>query len=261
MVSQLARICEQKFGVAGEQCLLYPTSKTADHCRAFLLDQPSHSGSPPLVRLKRYLIFPEQKQEFEPDASRCKPAPRFAELYIVLFPADTFPLARQCWQHTGMGISSRYAEYCLSLMPEEPSSPIVTQLIDDHEHDSSEAKIPSIKTGGHDASGRIKDQIDYYGEVDNQTSPVGSAAVAKLELRHRIASVLVRNSPLGCHAGPCKTKQVVETGSLPSEVKDVTENDVFLFPTGMYAIWNAYDMVTRTRPAAKSICFGYVVRS
>jgi cystathionine gamma-synthase len=45
-----------------------------------------------------------------PRADRgCKPR----EIYAVAYPADLFPQAKSFWQHTGRGISSRYASYWL----------------------------------------------------------------------------------------------------------------------------------------------------
>jgi cystathionine gamma-synthase len=40
-------------------------------------------------------------------------------------------------------------------------------------------------------------------------------------------------------------------------VKDVTEDDVYLLPTGMTAIWTAHQLVLGTQPPAKSVCFGF----
>lgn len=36
-----------------------------------------------------------------------------AEFHAVLYPSHLYPLAKSFWQHTGFGISSRYAEFCL----------------------------------------------------------------------------------------------------------------------------------------------------
>jgi cystathionine gamma-synthase len=139
-----------------------------------------------------------------PSSSRC------AELHIVLFPEAVLPLGMQCRQHVGMGISSRYAEHCLSLI----TSPT------------------EILTNG---------QRDY---LEERSVPADSAVAAKYALRCRIANALVRNCLEDCPAGVAE--QGVEVG-LSSSGKSVTEDDVFLFPTGMCAVWNAYDLVTRTR--------------
>jgi hypothetical protein len=36
-------------------------------------------------------------------------------LYIVLFDLDAFAVAKELWQHTGLGVSSRFAERFLSI--------------------------------------------------------------------------------------------------------------------------------------------------
>src|ERR1700709_2380234 len=56
---KLAHICEQKFGVNDEKCLLCPSKKVADHCRSFILGRASLTGTPTHVRLVQYHICPE----------------------------------------------------------------------------------------------------------------------------------------------------------------------------------------------------------
>jgi cystathionine gamma-synthase len=89
-------------------------------------------------------------------------------------------------------------------------------------------------------------KIDYLANQRCDNLAVDSAAAAKSALRRRIASMVVRNSP----------------DDFPVQIQTVvTEDDVFLFPTGMYAVWTAYELVMTTRPAAHTICFGYVIRN
>jgi cystathionine gamma-synthase len=161
---------------------------------------------------------------------------------------DLLPLAMQGWQHVGMGISSRYAEHCLSLIPEEGIQPLPPTII----------HLTRGHNGHHSANGPIsftdcKDESDFAERKGDKL-----AAAEKSTLRHRIAGLLMDNSPEYFPVEPCRTKQIVEVGLRSRGVKDVTESDVFLFPTGMCAIWNAYDLVRMTRPLAKSIYFGYV---
>ncbi|KAG8704170.1 hypothetical protein FRC09_003718 [Ceratobasidium sp. 395] len=68
-----------------------------------------------------------------------------------------------------------------------------------------------------------------------------------MALRRRIAGVLVDDSP------PAETP---ELGASKRGV-DVTEDDVFLFPTGMSAIWTSHQLALAARPQHKSICFGF----
>ena len=91
---QLSQICLQKFSVSGEPCLLLPTKKVAEHCRSFVLS--CSSSPPPPVRLIEYIICPKDKPNATLKTSCC------SELHVVLFPEDSFTLARQFWQHTGL---------------------------------------------------------------------------------------------------------------------------------------------------------------
>ena len=228
------------------------------------MDQLSQSGFPALVRLVRYIICPEDKRKVESDVAGNGRGPaaspsRVAELHIVLFPADAFPLARQCWQHAGMGISSRYAEHCLSLMADEAVQPSVSIVSHPtglrNEHFSTKDSILSTDPTGSNISVPqavdspkevvSKDQSDNLEGHYSGDSLLGTAPAAKHAIRRRIAAVLVRNSPNDLPRGPCGT--------------ELTEDDVFLFPTGMCAMWNAYDLVMMARPAGKTICFGYVI--
>ena len=233
------------------------------------------------MRLVQYLIWPEAGQGNDADIDRSRerarspPSFRSAELHIVLFPTEIFPLAKQFWQHTGMGISSRLAEHCLSMLPEEssvrpaPPSPTLSRP-GRNKHYSAKGSISPTNCGGRNAFAAqqaslvedlSKDQSVYLEERYGRNLPVGSAAAAKHAMRRRIAGVLVRDSPEDCSGKPCAGAEDAEIGPSSRGVTAITENDVYLFPTGMTAIWNAHHLASMTRPAAKSVCFGYVVHT
>jgi len=84
--------------------------------------------------------------------------------------------------------------------------------------------------------------------------PVEAAASAKRAMRRRIAGVLVHDTPNHwSHAG----EQSAELGPSTRGVKEVSEEDVFLYPTGMSAIFSAHQLALGVMPSAKSICFGF----
>lgn len=288
--------------MSGEKCLLCPTKKVAEHCRAFLLDRSSSTSSPPLpVRLIEYLICPEDKPA-DPASSAdcgCTPAPtpkngtgteapRCAVLHIVLFPEEAgAPLAKQFWQHTGMGISSRLAEYCLSMLADESFSSSSSAAA---RAPSPQAARPPTKGGNKHYSSRggsissllrtknpfavvlgvvdaeedlRVEQSIYLEERYGRNLPIHAAAAAKIALRRRIAGVLVRDNgsppPSPPLEGARKAGEDLGVGPSTRGVRDVSEEDVFLFPTGMTAIWYAHHLAGKTRPAAKSVCFGCVL--
>jgi hypothetical protein len=42
---------------------------------------------------------------------------KYLGLHLLIFPTASWKVAKAFWQHAGMGISTRYAEACLSLIP------------------------------------------------------------------------------------------------------------------------------------------------
>ena len=261
---QLSQICLQKFGISGESCLLLPTKKVAEHCRSFILSRSS--SPPPPVRLIEYIICPEDKPNAASKTSRC------GELHVVLFPEDNFPLAKQFWQLTGLGLSSRFAEYCLSLLPDEPGSP-TTPLSPSfprpskggNRHYSNKSLSngratlnPVVPAQIPPASTEIltKDHNIYLEERYGRNLSISSASAAKRAMRRRIAGVLVKDT-VATDLPAQDVDNELEIGPSTRGVESVSEDDVYLYPTGMGAIWSAHHMARMTRPDAKSICFGF----
>ncbi|KAI0659897.1 PLP-dependent transferase [Cubamyces menziesii] len=264
-IQKLAGICEQKFGVQGERCLLCPTRKIAEQCREFMINRSTKAGAPVPVRLVQFTICPESEENSAP----CR------ELHMVFFPGDQFPLAKQFWQHTGLCISSRYAESCLAMLHEESSTP---------ESPPSASARPPVKPGNrhYSAKGAMgksppasptilharyggsiaeqttelleKDHFNYLEERYGRNMPLGAAAAAKRAMRRRIAGVLVRDAP---NDWSIAGGNDAELGPSTRGVEGVTEDDVFLYATGMSAIWSAHQLALGVRPPATSVCFGF----
>lgn len=200
------------------------------------------------MRIAHFLIRPESNQSGED-----------AELHIILFPASAFPFAKSFWQHTGLGVSSRFAEYCLSMLPEEPApatSPTISwsrlsgKLPNKH-YSAKEKRIspPPPPPGEVFAA----DQSVYLEERYGRNLPQGSDISAKRALRRRIADVLVQDTQ---NTWDSAGNADAELGPSSRGVTEVTEDDVFLYPTGMSSIWSAHHLARATRPAAKSVAFG-----
>ncbi len=198
------------------------------------------------------------------------------ELYVVLFSEEAYSIARQFWQHTGMGISSRLAERCLTLLREEQPTQGVsptaltgnfpTKIHRNHHYAAKISQSPPPQNHEGDtplgpAHESLPDEYtSYLEERYGRNLPADYAESAKRTLRRRIAGVLVHdcdseNSPIspnpalpGAQVGPS------------SRVQNLTESDVFLFPAGMTAIWNAHNLALRfpsTCAKGKSVCFGF----
>ncbi|KAI0786308.1 pyridoxal phosphate-dependent transferase [Abortiporus biennis] len=252
-IQRLARICEKKFGLNGERCLLVPTRLIANQCRTFMVERSSKEGSPVPVRLVQFVICPEDN-DLE---GTC------AELHVVLFPADAFPLAKQFWQHTGLGITSRLADRCLSMIPEasKPSSPSPSRAPPSkasNRHYSAKNSRTSLPPSPPEDSSTAdtfgSDLKTYVEERYGRNLPLEAAAAGKRAMRRRIAGVLLRDSPSDWSIAGGRDAKL---GPSTRGIKEVTEDDVFLYPTGMSTVWSAHQLALATRPLAKSVCFGF----
>jgi cystathionine gamma-synthase len=220
------------------------------------------SGAPVSARLIYFSICPEDKQNQGPcvheDTALLSSAP--ASLHIVLFPEEAFPIAKQFWQHTGLGISSRLAEHCLSLLPVDssfvPNGLQNTPRKALNKHYSAKKTPSPTEIRGPRVEDLGIDHSVYVEERYGRNLPIALAASAKRALRRRISGVLVRDTPADGPDGPCAGDQNYILGPSSRGVQGMSENDVFLFPTGMAAIWNAHQLVLAVRPPRKSVCLG-----
>lgn len=215
------------------------------------------------------------------------------ELHIIFFPAEIFPLAKSFWQHTGDGISSRMAEKCLEFLGINPASAhdagaapngqrangVPTSSVGSrygrglHKGSAAARKggsissipvvaaVPPKSVEEPDVDDITKDHTNYLEERYGRNMPLSSYSVAKRALRRRIAGVLLRdsNSPSDPVEALGGAQAVV--GESWRGVQDVSESDVFLYPTGMSAIWHAHQLALGTaekmgKVAGKSVCFG-----
>ena len=97
------------------------------------------------------------------------------------------------------------------------------------------------------------EQAVYLEQRYGRNLDVSAVAQAKRALRRRIAGVLVHDK--SAVDGEVGVGVEVEVAQSVRGVA-VTEDDVFLFPTGMSAIWTAHQLALDTRGAKKSVCFG-----
>lgn len=301
-----------------EQCYLYPTEKIAQGCIAFLQSRQ------PSVTSGYYLPWTIQ------DPS----TPKSITVFPVFMASEDYKIGKQYWQHTGDGVSSRIADYCLKCLGHRiPGAPSPTAPLPS----SSSTATPSVadgstagsvaRGGGHPPSRGFSRNKHYakkasaaleaiFGSSPPATSstttnsasdnrngsslddddddeashgPVqgedlstyieeryarnlteAQAPQAKVALRRRIAGVLKEN---------CNDRKVTPTTPNPSlddcqeldehpelqessrGVSKLTEEDVYLYPSGMSAIFHAFQTVLKSaalenRPIGKSVCFG-----
>ncbi|KAE8187210.1 hypothetical protein A4X06_0g7056 [Tilletia controversa] len=334
-IQKLAAKLEARLGRPEENAFLFPTATIARTCRSFIQDQlqrTNEDGPVVDVRIVQYRCTGLATDVTDPlaaaaaasssSSSSSTQAPSRLDVFVVLFPAQHFPLAKAFWQHTGLGISSRFAERCLSYLV-ELEAPLVQSAKDlsiNGNGNSSDAR-PSVVVeskedgvgggggGGQRSYGRnrhysrtsstsgpqiqlqlpipaavqpeseatrAKDHDTYVEERYGRNLPETNARLAKCALRRRIAGTLVPEAQpdVSVEPGPCPpSRAVLQREGVQEEGKGETtrkgtgvgEEDVFLFPTGMSAIFTAHQVAMEERRrrgpdervVGKSICFGF----
>ncbi|KAK0203992.1 pyridoxal phosphate-dependent transferase [Desarmillaria ectypa] len=194
-VKQLSEVCSVIHGKEDEECLLFPSSKIAEYCQAYVL---KHTDDPVRSRIVRFNL------PVKDDPSICLLPDGVPELYAVLFPSSSLPRAMSFWVYTGTGISTRLAEQCLSALPAESlDTSTMTMPLAPHSWRNSE----------------------FY----NVHRPLESGAEAKTVIR-KLFSGIVNEGPENIRGVPY-----------------VSTDDVYLYSTGMNAIWNVHLMVLHTQ--------------
>lgn len=254
-----------KLGQPGQQAMLFPSPRVARRCLDFIQERvPSELLSAITtidLALNPSLPVSTFLQQLSPTIS------------AVLYPSEAQPFAKQYWQHTGDGVSSRRAEFCHDLFKDNLLAP----------NGKIHASSPSGNT-----SRLLKGPKRYQrpGSIDGimsttpkpTTSPTASAAPngvnesqessrfleerfgrnLDLSLVERAKSA-IRRRIAGAVAGDVDVADAQLPAMAPNSrgLNNLREDDVYLFPAGMNAIFNAHRALLAARPALKSINFGF----
>ncbi|KAA8898816.1 pyridoxal phosphate-dependent transferase [Sphaerosporella brunnea] len=223
-------------GRPGEVCMLFPTISTATRCRNFIKAR-SLSTPPPCVRVIE--LIPRLGQDATISSGLC----------AVLFPADEFKIAKQFWQHSGDGVSSRRAEFCQQeldngLLREKgiPDEVAVRPAKGPKRYSRVSVDKGHVGTEGTDTSRFVEERF-------GRNLGVEFVANAKLAVRRRIAGTLRSN------VAPSDALALKDEGG--RDVPGFTEEDVYLFPSGMSAIFNSHRLLLEALEPRKSVCYGF----
>jgi cystathionine gamma-synthase len=193
----------------------------------------------------------------------------------VLFTADAFPIAKQYWQHSGDGVSSRRAEFCHGLLregvlcpnPATPSQPTgaptpkvqcrgprrYQRTSADLSHKppvTAGTKATSSTTNGGEAVQESAESMRFLEERFGRNLDVSLVARAKSAIRRRIAGAMAADVESSISSLPSMTTNM-------RGLADLQESDVYLFPCGMNAIFNAHRALLGARGPLRSISFGF----
>ncbi|KNG88022.1 cystathionine gamma-synthase [Aspergillus nomiae NRRL 13137] len=258
-IKELAKEVVQCYGNPNtESAMLFPSAKTAHICRSFILSRLS-TGDSHSVRVVEFVPSPRPKSESANVTSL---------LSCVIYPNELASVAKQVWQHTGNGVSSRRGEFCHSALRDgflvekkSTATDTVAQRIckGPRRYQGKNTVNGAFRAGGTHpsptdssmATDGVRDgreHIQFIEERFGRNLNTSLADQAKRAVRKRIAGVLKADVELS---------EALNTTSEEGRVAGLTESDVFLFPTGMSSIFNSHQMLLAARGAMKSICFGF----
>lgn len=209
-IQQLADLATARFSsnAADEACILLPTETTARSCSAFLRSRTPSVES----RVVRWAIESTAAAQTASSGEAATAAggqrPRVVTVWPCFFPAADFAAAKQYWQHTGEGISSRVAERCLVLLGEiEAAEPAANA-------DAREAP-PTIGQGQTDAI-HFFVQNDQRATVSRYGTKGGRYQVAKGSSGAGAAAAVTAQGANGtARPAPIASKERYSTAKVP----------------------------------------------
>lgn len=243
IIRELEKNVQDKYARNGERCMVFPSYNAAKRCREFI---KLKSDDPQLPRRVLQLSTPPPATEFE------KSSTIELTIGIVFFPANEAGLAKQYWQHSGEGISSRMAEYVLKELFEsqkKDQSRLLTRSKQELQAQSIQRKSPSISAQMRANSQSQNEEVDrefntFIEQKYGRVLDLKFAEEAKIALRRRISGEAEKS------LGNEKTegKRGIALG----------EDDVYLYPTGMTSIFHAHQaLLISSETPKKSVCFGF----
>jgi cystathionine gamma-synthase len=194
----------------------------------------------------------------------------------LIYPKALFPIAKQYWQHSGDGVSSRRAAFCHSLFKEgvlveekslQPNKNGTKGLQTPskgprrYQRGSIDKTTSKASTNGaspvephhpvlQSDSAEARESSQFLEERFGRNLDVSLVDSAKSAIRRRIAGSLMGDVELG-------VSPHLQTTSNARGVVDLAEEDVYLYPCGMNSIFNAHQMMLEARGQLKSISFGF----
>lgn len=266
-VTAFANALVKKHGSPNENAIVLPSSAVAARCARFLIRQV------PILVIGRDVrivdlcpIMSSLGGEVADSVTRLR-----AVASAVIFPQNHRTVAKAFWQHTGEGISSRRAEFCHKVFDEGLLSAVVYEGLEapalspqvlckgPRRYQKSRsfntrlvAQVNDHSTPSGTASAEGKEYVQFVEERFGRNLDLSLAANAKLAVRRRIAGALTADVDLH------QALEILEAPAPIRRVQGFSVDDVYLYPTGMSAIFNTHRSMMATRGELKSVCFGFV---
>ncbi|OAK95094.1 cystathionine gamma-synthase [Phaeosphaeriaceae sp. SRC1lsM3a] len=243
-----AAIAEQ-YGTENEAAMLFPTHATASRGRDFMSKRV-----PKDTQIRILDLVPAAEKERSEELEIISP-----RISAILYPKEHFSVAKQYWQHSGEGVSSRRAEYCFSLFREgllvepstltesKPTSPRVCKGPRRYQKKTS-VDFDSMKGS---TEGEVQDPVQFVEERFGRNLNLTMTKNAKLAIRRRIAGSLTAD--VGLTEALALDMETATTRNVPG----FSEDDVYLYPTGMSSIYNTHRNIMQAKGPLEAIVFGF----
>ncbi len=234
--------------------MLFPSSRTARRCLNFIQAKEAISSS---AQLRVVDLWLDKTRTNSETLKKVSPS-----ISAVIFPKALFPIAKQYWQHSGDGVSSRRAEFCHGLFQEGllvEATPLRPTSNGFHKGPRRYQKDPIDIASSNHGSGEESPHHPINGAAENHESSqfleerfgrnldVSFVDEAKSAIKRRIAGSLIEETDSSATPHP----------TTPSKMRGVAEEDVYLYPCGMNAIFHAHRMMLEVRGPMKSISYGF----
>ncbi|KAM3550618.1 hypothetical protein ARSEF4850_008253 [Beauveria asiatica] len=254
-ITELSHAIVSAYGREDQQAMLFSTPQAVERCLDFMRK-----------RALEALAIQFQSISFELNLSEDTPpvlSGLASTIAAALFPADAFGLAKQYWQHTGDGISSRRAEFCHDLLragimvPSSSKNAIREITLKSSRGPKRYQRTNSVdETAGPNAkavsttSNDTKESSRFLEERFGRNLDLSLAKGAKSAIRRRIAGSLAGEDDL-------LEEAVLDLTLTSLHTRNLSESDIYLFPTGMNAIFNAHRALMAARGRLQSVSFGF----
>lgn len=265
LIASFAEDIVKRYGKPDQQAMLFPSNKTARRCLNFMKSRASSIAVDKIMVVDLVLDRSQTNSEI---LTKLSPS-----ISAVLFQTDLFPIAKQYWQHSGDGVSSRRAEFCHTLLldgilvdqtsllpptngfekhckgPKRYQKGSIDKTLSKSSNPTREG-VESASPPSVNGIAENRESTQFLEERFGRNLDVSFVDNAKSAIRRRITGSLTGEVDLAAEPSP-------DMASNMRGVAGLSEDDVYLYPCGMNSIFNSHQMMLEARGPLKSISFGF----
>ncbi|KAL8375791.1 hypothetical protein RB595_007080 [Gaeumannomyces hyphopodioides] len=271
-IAAFAEELASRFGQPGQQAMLFPTRSAAARCIRYVRER---APLPALEGLDSVHLALDQAARPGDQLRSLAPC-----VSAVLCVPAAFPVAKEYWQHSGDGVSSRRAEFCHGLYsagllvprdqnPAAAAAPVQKPAKGPRRYQRpmsvDAARQPSppadkaaaaaaARNGGPvrpaDEEGSDEETGRFLEERFGRNLDISLLPQARSAIKRRIAGALSADHDIASQPFPAMESNT-------RGIRNLREEDVYLYPCGMNAIFNAHRLLLAARGSKKSVEFGF----